>query len=65
MLAAHTWKLELLSCSACCSRMLKSGASLMDAIFSISAEPLLMLRESNVRKNDLQSSMDAAISGKT
>ena len=48
-----TWKLEERSCSACSSRTLNKSSSLMHAIFKISAAPLLMLRGSSERKNDL------------
>ena len=51
--AVLTWKLEERSCSACSSRTLNKSLSLMHAIFKISAEPLLMLRGSKERKNDL------------
>ena len=48
-----TWKLEDRSCSACSSRTLNISSSLIHAIFNISAAPLLMLRGSSERKNDL------------
>ena len=48
-----TWKLDERSCSACSARTLNKSSSLMHAIFKISAAPLLMLRGSSERKNDL------------
>ncbi len=58
-----TWKLEERSSSAWSSKTSKSVSSLMHAIFSISAAPLLMLRGSRERKNDLQSPPESSQSG--
>ena len=52
-LAASLWKWRAMSSLPCASSTLNSGASLMHAIFSISAEPLLRLRWSRVLKNAL------------
>lgn len=52
-LAASLWKCRAMSSLPCASSTLNSGASLMHAIFSISAEPLLRLRWSRVLKNAL------------
>ena len=52
-LAASLWKCRAMRSLPCASSTLNSGASLMHAIFSISAEPLLRLRWSRVLKNAL------------
>ena len=54
----RTWNLLTIMSSAFSSSRWNSSSSLMHAIFSISAAPLLMLRWSSDRRNDLHSSID-------
>ena len=55
-LAAGLWKCRAMSSLPCASSTSNSDASLMHAIFSISAAPLLRLRWSSVLKNNLHDS---------